>query len=313
MLRQPSRAVSLSGYLWALRPQQWTKNLIIFAAPLFAFNLNSTVLLRSGVAFICFCALSSSFYLINDIADVESDRLHPVKSKRPIASGLVRIWVAWLMALFLTIASLITGGGLSNLFLLVLFVYGALQVAYNLKLKRVPILDIFVIATGFILRASAGGVVTDIVISPWFFLCTIMLALFLAIEKRKSELRLALAGKSKPRSVLKQYSLSLLSRMESTVTTGTIISYSLWSAGPVLQGASTQWMMLTIPFVMYGIFRYQFLSDPREVSDKYASQEITTERPEQILFQDRPILINVLGWGITTFIILLLDHQQIIL
>lgn len=313
MLRKPSKAVSLPAYLLALRPQQWTKNLIVFAAPLFAFDLNLSVLLRSSVAFLCFCALSSSFYLINDIADVESDRLHPVKCKRPIASGLVPIPMAWLMALLLAIVSFAAGGGLSHGLLLIIVAYGVLQVTYNLKFKRVPILDIFVIAAGFVLRASAGGVATDIAISPWFFLCTIMLALFLAIEKRKSELRLALAGKSKPRSVLKQYSLPLLSRMESTVTTGTIITYSLWSAGPVLQGASTQWMMLTIPFVMYGIFRYQFLSDPREVIDQDTFQGITTERPEQVLLKDIPILITVLSWMMTTLFILLLHHRKIIL
>jgi decaprenyl-phosphate phosphoribosyltransferase len=312
MLRQPSKADFCSSYLLSLRPQQWTKNLIVFAAPLFAFDLNLSALLGSSIAFLCFCSLSSSFYLINDIADVESDRLHPVKCKRPIASGLVPIPMAWLMALLLMVISLIAGGWLSYILLVILIAYGVLQVAYNLKFKRVPILDIFVIAAGFVLRASAGGIATDIAISPWFILCTIMLSLFLAIEKRKSELRLALAGKSKPRSVLKQYSLPFLSRMESTVTTGTIIAYSLWSAGPVLQGASTKWMMLTIPFVMYGIFRYQFLSDPREVIDQDTSLRITTERPEQVLLQDIPILTTVLGWMITTFFILLFNHKKII-
>jgi 4-hydroxybenzoate polyprenyltransferase len=302
MLRQPGKADFCSSYLLSLRPQQWTKNLIVFAAPLFAFDLNLSALLGSSIAFLCFCSLSSSFYLINDIADVESDRLHPVKCKRPIASGLVPMPIAWLMALSLMVIALIAGGGRSHYLLVVLIAYGILQVAYNLKLKRVPILDIIVIAMGFVLRALAGFAATEIVLSYWFILCTAMLALFLAVEKRKAEIVLSLTKGTKPRAVLSYYSLSLLNRMESVVTTGAIMSYAIWSSGPQVKGATTPYMMLTIPFVIYGVFRYQLLSEGEEIyGDKVVRK---TERPEEVLLKDKPLLLNIILWLFSIFIIL---------
>lgn len=252
-------------YFAALRPRQWTKNLVVFAAPLFAFSLNLGSLLNSILAFGLFCAASSSFYLINDIVDVEADRQHPVKCKRPIAAGLVSVPVAIAMVIVLLSGTLLISWQRSFALGGVLTSYAALQVAYNLRLKRTPILDIIAIASGFILRACAGAAATGIVLSPWFLLCTAMLALFLGIEKRKAELRLSERQGSKTRSVLKRYSLPLLARMENTVTTAAVMSYALWSSGPVVQGASTHWMLLTLPFVVYGIFRYQLLSDPKSI------------------------------------------------
>ncbi len=302
MSSQPGKADFCSSYLLSLRPQQWTKNLIVFAAPLFAFDLNLSALLGSSIAFLCFCSLSSSFYLINDIADVESDRLHPVKCKRPIASGLVPIPMAWLMALSLMVISLIAGGWLSYILLVILIAYGVLQVSYNLKFKRVPILDIIAIAMGFIFRALAGFAATGIVLSYWFILCTAMLALFLAVEKRKAEIVLSLTKGTKPRSVLSYYSMSLLTRMESVVTTGAIMSYAIWSSGPQVKGATTPYMMLTIPFVIYGVFRYQLLSEGEEIySDKVVRK---TERPEEVLLKDKPLLLNIILWIFSIFIIL---------
>lgn len=303
-------------HLAALRPRQWSKNLIVFAAPLFAFSINWQSFLGSLLALILFCCASSSFYLINDIADVESDRRHPVKCKRPIASGLVSIPVAIAMAAILLGSALTIGWWRSHYLGITIASYALLQVAYNLRLKRTVILDIVAIATGFVLRAYAGAAATNIILSPWFLLCTAFLALFLGIEKRKAELRLHMAmGGGKMRSVLKRYSLPLLSRMESVVTTGAVISYALWSSGPQLNGASTPWMLLTLPFVVYGIFRYQLIGDPDEIARRTDIGEEKggrSERPEEILLTDKPILFTVLLWVIVVFTILLLKSQGII-
>lgn len=182
-------------YLTALRPRQWTKNLIVFAAPLFAFSLTWKSLLGSSLAFVLFCAASSAFYLLNDIADVEADRRHPLKCQRPIAAGLVSVPVALMMAVVLLSSALILAWLRSPVLGATLICYALLQIAYNLKLKHTPILDIVAIATGFVLRALAGFAATGVRLSLWFLLCTAMLALFLGVEKRKAELRLvALRG-----------------------------------------------------------------------------------------------------------------------
>lgn len=307
--------MKIAAYLKALRPRQWTKNLIVFAAPLFAFSINQQSLLGSLLALALFCAASSSFYLLNDIVDVEADRRHPVKCNRPIAAGLVKIPVAIAMAVILLGGALILGWLRSPLLGATILSYAILQIAYNLKLKHTVILDVMAIAAGFVLRACAGAAATGIVLSPWFMLCTAMLALFLGIEKRKAELRLLRIKGGKTRAVLRSYSLSLLLRMESVVTNGAIITYAIWSAGPIVKGASTPWMMLTLPFVLYGMFRYQLLSDPREISSHNESEAETggeTERPEEVLLKDFPIRLTVLSWVMTTFIIMYLNRQGII-
>jgi decaprenyl-phosphate phosphoribosyltransferase len=299
-------------YIAALRPRQWTKNFVVYAAPLSAFSVNVQSLLGSCLAFLLFCCASSSFYLINDIADVESDRQHPVKCQRPIAAGLVSIPIAIGMALVLLGGALSVGWWRSPALGATITAYAILQVAYNLRLKRLVILDIGAIAAGFVLRAYAGAAATKIVLSPWFMLCTAMLALFLAIEKRKAELRLVQTKGAKPRAVLKRYSLPLLNRMENVVTTGTVVTYALWSSGPVVRGASTAWMLLTLPFVVYGIFRYQLLSDPQEIAN-YSDSDIEhggrSERPEEVLLKDLPILVTVIGWVMTCFGILWLKSN----
>ncbi|MBD2608726.1 decaprenyl-phosphate phosphoribosyltransferase [Scytonema hofmannii FACHB-248] len=304
-----------SAHLLAMRPRQWTKNLVVFAAPLFAFSINLQSLLGSLLAFIMFCCASSSFYLINDIADVESDRQHPVKCNRPIASGLVKIKVALGMAVILLGSALAISWWRSPQLGATITAYAILQIAYNLRLKRMVILDIGAIATGFVLRAYAGAAATGIVLSSWFLICTAMLALFLGIEKRKAELRLTQLKGTKPRAVLRRYSLELLARMESVVTTSTLVTYTLWSSGPLLRGASTSWMLLTLPFVLYGIFRYQLLSDPQEIAtdnNNEVEHGGRSERPEEVLLKDLPILCTVVGWIITCFVILCLKQQGLI-
>lgn len=302
-----SQVSQFRAYLVALRPQQWTKNLIVFAAPLFAFNLSLSSLTGSLIAFVVFCAASSSFYLFNDILDVESDRQHPVKRHRPIAAGLVKIPIALSMSIVLLLGGLLIAWLRSPQLGVVLLSYAALQIAYNARLKRMVILDIGAIAAGFVLRACAGGAATQIVVSPWFLLCTAMLALFLAVEKRKAELRLSQLQGTKPRAVLRRYSLAVLDRMENVVTTGTVMTYALWSSGPYFRGAPTAWMLLTLPFVLHGVFRYQLISDPQAVEEQQSDR---SERPEEVLLRDRAILATVIGWALTCFTVLWFKQQQ---
>ena len=302
-------------YLFALRAKQWTKNLIVFAAPLFAFDISVSSFLSSLLAFLLFCCTSSSFYLINDLLDVESDRRHPVKCKRPIAAGSIRISTAILMAIVLLVTALAVGWWRSPGLGCAILGYALLQVAYNLSLKHIVIVDVVAIAIGFILRALGGAAATGIVLSNWFLLCTAMLALFLGIEKRKAELRLSEIRGRRSRKVLSRYSSALLTRMESVVTNGTILTYALWSSGPAVEGASTPWMMLSLPFVLHGIFRYQLLSDPSEIAQRNPGVEQggRTERPEEVLIKDKPLLFTVLGWLVVTFAILFINDRQIVI
>ena len=209
------------------RPRQWTKNLLVFAAPLFAFRFEADVWLRAGGALVAFCLISSATYLLNDCLDVAADRAHPSKRYRPIAAGLVSVPAA------LTTAAVLAGGSLSVAAAVapalagVVLLYGLIQVAYCLQLKRVPLLDLFCIASGFLLRAIAGAVAALLPPSPWFLLTVGLLALFLAIEKRKAELRVAQDRGVITRKVLERYSLPLLLRLESTVATSAFMSYSL--------------------------------------------------------------------------------------
>ncbi len=305
---------SITPYIKALRPRQWTKNLIVFAAPLFAFTISIQALWGSLLAFALFCAASSSFYLINDIVDVKADRQHPVKCKRPIAAGLISIPTAKMMAAGLLIGALVLGWLVTPGLGIAILLYSLLQIGYNLRLKRTVLLDVIAIAMGFVFRAYGGAAATGVILSPWFLLCTAMLALFLGIEKRKAELRLALRRGKVTRSVLTRYSMPLLLRMESVVVTSTIMTYALWSSGPNVKGASTPWMMTTLPLVIYGVFRYQFLSDPKEIAARNQVQEPggQTERPEEVLLSDRPILMTVIVWIILAFSILFLKQRGII-
>ena len=291
----------------ACRPRQWSKNLLVFAAPMFAFRFQSVELWWAvAVSLMCFCLLSSAVYLLNDSLDVEADRMHPRKRYRPIAAGLVSVPQALLTSLGFVILSLLLGLTVALPLAAVLLLYLVIQLAYCFRLKREPLLDLFCIASGFLLRAVGGGVAAQLALSPWFLLTVGLLALFLAVEKRKAELNLAEETGVLTRSVLTRYSIPLLLRLETLVATSAFISYSLWAAGPALNGASTSWMLLTVPFVLVGIFRYQLLSDPQEAQRRRQSLEVsgvTTESPEEILFADQGIRLTVLAWlGVTALI-----------
>ncbi len=288
----------------ACRPKQWTKNLLVFAGPIFDFRFENQIFISAFAAFLSFCLVSSSIYLLNDCIDIESDRKHPKKKFRPIAAGKVSKLSALIFSIILLLFSITITLGLSKILTAVIIFYFLIQLIYCLRLKREPILDIFCIASGFLLRAIAGIAAASLPNSPWFLLTIGLLALFLAIEKRKAELRLSQKRGVLTRSVLKRYSLPLLLRFESLVSTSSFVTYSLWASGPILKGASTSLMMLTIPFVLAGIFRYQLLSDPDESERRIKSKkDNSSERPEEILLNDNGIKFTIFGWFITTIVI----------
>lgn len=299
----------MNPLLVACRPRQWPKNLLVFAAPLFAFRFEADVWLNAGGALVAFCLISSAIYLLNDCLDVAADRAHSSKRYRPIAAGLVAIPAALALAAALAVLSLSLATWIMPALAGVVLLYGLIQVGYCFQLKRMPLLDLFCIASGFLLRAIAGVVAGGFGFSPWFLLTVGLLALFLAIEKRKAELRVAQDLGVITRKVLERYSLPLLLRLESLVATSAFMSYSLWAAGPALNGASTTWMLLTVPFALVGIFRYQLLSDPEEAERRrLLTPEHTSEKPEEILLGDRGIQLTLLAW-LFTVVVVGLSHR----
>ena len=238
----------------------------MFAAPFFAFTPEIDAWLAASVALVAFCLISSAIYLLNDSLDIKADRQHPSKRYRPIAAGLVPVPLALTVSVLLAIISLSLAASISGPLAGAILAYGLIQVAYCLRLKRVPLLDLFCIAAGFLLRATAGVAAGGLGFSQWFILTVGLLALFLAVEKRKAELQTAQLRGVMTRKVLERYSLPLLLRLESLVSTSAFMSYALWAAGPALNGASTSWMLLTVPFVLAGIFRYQCLAIQRKPS-----------------------------------------------
>ena len=292
----------------ACRPIQWTKNLLVFAVILFSFRFNKFIFINSSFAFISFCFISSSIYLFNDIRDISKDKLHPNKRNRPIAKGDLSISIAKFSSIFFSILGLFIGSLISAKFLIIIILYSVIQILYCVKLKKEPLLDIICIASGFLLRGISGVIASGIEFSPWFILTIGLLALFLAVEKRKAELIFYKETSILTRDTLKKYSLPLLQRYESLLSTSTFISYSLWAVGPSLNGAASPWM-LSIPFVLLGIFRYLFISDP-EVSGRRVSKGIflSTENPEQILIYDAGIRSLIISWILTIFFIGIFFH-----
>ena len=279
----------------ASRPNQWTKNLLVFLAPLFAFSFETQTLLTSIKAFIAFCLISSSIYLINDSIDKDKDKEHPTKKFRAIASGLVSIKSAFILSLVYFSLSFIIGFSINIFFGFILILYFLVQILYCFKLKHIPIIEFFCIASGFILRSIAGGVAANIFISSWFLLSVGMLSLFLAVEKRKAEIVNLQNRNLNTRKVLKSYSLTLINKFEAVLTSSTIMTYSLWAYGPSIGGSKSPFMIITIPLVMLGIFRYQMLSDIKQ-NRIFKKSNINLETPEKIIFTDKPIQIIVLSW-----------------
>ena len=304
---------SLSVAIKASRIRQWTKNLLVFAAAIFSKEQSWALWGACALACISFCCISSFIYLINDILDRDSDRQHPRKRFRPIASGALSVPSALTLAIGWCLASLLIALSVNWAVFGTIMIYGMIQLGYCFGLKRQPLLDLFCIASGFLLRAIAGVAASSGHWSPWFLLTVGLLALFLAVEKRKAELRTAIDRGVITRKVLLRYSLPLLQRLESLVSSSSFMAYALWSAGPALRGAETSWMLLSVPFVLVGIFRYQLLSDPEETERRVQdSPNTTTESPEEILLSDRGIQLTLLAWLITVTAVNLLDRLQLL-
>jgi 4-hydroxybenzoate polyprenyltransferase len=282
----------------SMRLRQWTKNIIVYAALVFDqqfFNLDA--FLRTTAGFLLFCLVSSAVYIFNDLADVESDRQHPVKKNRPIASGKLPLPVAWTAGIALVAVSLPLGYILSPAFFVVLLVYFLLIVAYSLWLKHFAILDVLVIAAGFVLRVHAGvTLITVERFSPWLYVLTTLFALYIGFGKRRSELALLTHGAGAHRKVLDGYTLPLLDQYITIVSGTTIVVYALYTFfAPNVPVNHT--MMLTIPFVMYGIFRYLYLIQVTHAAGA----------PEEVLLSDRPLQANVVLWGLAVMAVFYLS------
>ncbi len=284
--------------LVSMRPKQWTKNGLLLLGVIFSRSLTEPdLLLRVGLSVVDFCLLASATYLLNDLADLEKDRQHPIKRKRPIASGRVSPPVAAALAAVLLVASLLLAAGLSTSFLLVTLLYMALGFSYSLRLKHIVIIDVLAVAAGFVLRAAAGAIVIDVPISPWLYVCTILGALFLAFSKRRHELVLLEGSAANHRRILQEYTIPLLDQMISVVTSATVIAYSLYTFSAEYLPRNHS-MMLTIPFLLYGIFRYLYLIHMKGIGGS----------PEEVLLTDRPLQATIAGWGLACVVILYVNY-----
>jgi len=277
-----------------LRPRQWVKNSVIFAALLFSQTFTeSTHLMRSLAAFVLFCAVSSAVYILNDILDLENDRIHPTKRRRPIAAGEVPVGQAAFVGALLALAAVAASWRLSPGFSALVLTYLASNILYSLWLKRVVIVDVMIISSGFVIRAVSGGVAIGVEVSAWLILCTVLLSLFLGFTKRRQELAQLEAANT--REIPREYSVAFLDQMISIVTAATVVAYFLYTLAPETRAKlGTPYLPVTIPFVLYGIFRYLYLVHQRNMG----------ENPTGALYADRPLLVTVLLWTITAAIIL---------
>jgi 4-hydroxybenzoate polyprenyltransferase len=284
--RSPARAT-----LVALRPSQWTKNLLLFAGIVFAAELgDATRWLEAVTAFVAYCAASSAAYLVNDVRDLDADRAHPVKRLRPLARGELSVRAALGLAAALVAFAAALAAALGPASLGLLAAFAALQGAYTLGLKHLVLLDVLAIGGLFVLRAAAGAEAVDVRISPWLLLCTALLALFLALGKRRAELVLVGGAATPTRPVLEGYSIALVDQLLAVVAAATLIAYSLYT----FTARDSDALMITIPFVVFGIFRYLLL----------LQRESAGEEPENVLVRDAPILACVAAWAVTCAVIL---------
>ncbi len=301
----PTVVPGLGAAVRALRPKQWRKNVVLYAG--FLFTLNEKwrpfspamfdCLLRATLAFLLFCLLSSTVYLINDLKDIDQDRLHPVKRHRPLASGALSPATAVILAVILGAAALSGSYALGPLFFSIGLSYLIMQILYTFALKHVVILDVFIIALGFVMRAISGAAAIGAEISPWLYIVTLLGALFLGLSKRRHELVLLGDDAGHHRRILREYNTQLLDQLISIVASATIMAYSLYTFTSPKLPQSHQ-MMLTIPFVIYGMFRYLYL-----VYQKHGGGS-----PEDLLFRDRPLLAAILLWSGTAAAILALSR-----
>jgi 4-hydroxybenzoate polyprenyltransferase len=278
----------VTAVLVSLRPRQWAKNFFVFGGLVFGQRLFDPPAVWSALAaFAVFCGLSGAIYLLNDVADRDKDRLHPDKRARPVASGRLPVRVALVAASVLIVAGLAAAVWLSHPFALAALAYVLLLSAYSAWLKHIVIVDVLVVALGFVLRAAAGALVIGVAISGWLLICTILLALFLALGKRRHEVLTLEQDAARHRPILAEYSPGLLDQMIAVVTASTVTAYALYTMSPeTVAKFRTQLLPATLPFVLYGIFRYLYLLYRRQLGGN----------PSEAFLSDRALLLNTLGW-----------------
>jgi 4-hydroxybenzoate polyprenyltransferase len=279
-----------------LRPRQWSKNLILFAGLIFAKKFfEPDLVLKAVSAFVDFCILASSIYIFNDLKDIESDKLHPTKKFRPIPSGKISPHRAVILGIILAVLSLLWAYYIERSYFLLCAIYFLGMLSYSFFLKHVVIIDIMIIAGGFVLRAVAGALAVGVTISSWLLVCGTFLALFLIISKRRHEVILLGEEAKSHRKILEEYGDRFLDQMIAIVTAATLISYMLYTVDPqTISKFGTHNLLLTAPFVLYGIFRYLYL----------VFQKNKGGHPEQVLLEDPPLIIAIALWVVTAIVII---------
>ena len=292
----------LIGLIRTMRIKQWTKNVVIYAGLIFDGQLFVPgAFVRVTISYFLLCLIASTIYIVNDIVDIESDRQHPRKRYRALPSGQLPMNLAIAAAIILPLFSLVAATLYSPQYTIVLISYFALHVLYSFLLKNIVIIDIMAITAGFVLRVAAGVVVVKVAnFSPWLYACSGLLALFLAIGKRRQELILLAENAHNVRITYKHYNLPLLDEMLRLVTTGTFIAYLLYTIeAPTIKIVNTNTALVTVPFVLYALFRYLYLIHVKGEGGA----------PDELLLRDMPLLASILLWGLTFIIILYLPHQ----
>jgi 4-hydroxybenzoate polyprenyltransferase len=281
----------------AMRPKQWTKNIVIFAALVFDGKVTDpTYSLRAVAGFVIFCLISGVVYLVNDLTDIDNDRQHPKKRHRPLAAGRLSIRVAQVAIVVILLVCLPSSFFIDPIFGGIVTGYLLLKIAYSYYLKNVVLVDVLTIAAGFVLRVAAGAALVEAErFSPWLYVCTVLLALLLGFGKRRGELVLLQENANSHRAILEEYSLPLLDEVISVVTATTVLAYALYTFDPGNPHLpENDAMMLTIPFVLYGIFRYLYL----------VHQKGEIGAPDEVLLKDRPLQLTLVLWGVTVLVLL---------
>jgi 4-hydroxybenzoate polyprenyltransferase len=283
------------GLARSLRPRQWVKNLFVYAGLIFSQHLFSPLFWTATAAFLLFCGLSGAIYLLNDVADADKDRLHPTKRHRPVAAGVLPRRLALWLGIALALGMLALSFRLAGRFGLVAAAYACLLTAYSAWLKHLVILDVLTVAVGFVLRAVAGAVAIDVDISGWLLICTVLIALFLALGKRRHEYLALSGGAAAHRPILAEYSEGFLDQMIAVVTASTVTAYALYTMSPeTVARFHTRLLPLTLPFVLYGIFRYLYLLYRHQLGGN----------PSDLLLSDRALLLNTLLWMASVAVII---------
>jgi 4-hydroxybenzoate polyprenyltransferase len=285
---EPESEAMFPSLIISMRPQQWIKNLLLFGPLIFSMNLfDVTMVTRTALAFIVFSLAGSAVYLLNDVVDVEKDKAHPVKRNRPIASGKLPIKIALVFMAVIGAGSLVLAWDLSQTLAYIIIIYMVNNLFYSFKLKHIVLIDVGSLSLGFVLRVFAGAAVIGVEASPWLIMCTILLSSFLGFAKRRHELVLLGENNTNHRSVLEHYSPHLLDQLILISAASTVMSYALYTVnGKTVAKFGTTNLIYTVPFILYGVFRYLFLIHNRKKGGD----------PAKVLLNDAPMVLNIVVW-----------------